>query len=268
MDREAALHFRDQLRAARTAALRDAEAHQEIIFVLERLGAYLLGRIANLGKYQGVIAELAEHSPVATEVPSLLPDLHATFAKKYEIARRGRNAAVHEGSFARHLAVNAVELSLVLEDAIMNDYDQVGDFMVRNPVCAHLWQPLSFIRQTMLANSFSYLPVPTGRERQPVWHAVSDFRLARYLRVNGEVSRERLMQKLSEAVDSGGFKLTPVQSCGPEERLDAVLQGPEGPPTLVLSPDNMFVGRENCTTPTMKFQRFAVASGGRFLGNK
>lgn len=237
MNREAALHFRDQLRAARSAALRDAEAHQEIVLTLERLGAYLYGSMVNLRKYQGVIAKLAEHSPMATEVPSSLADLHSTFAKKYEIFRRGRNATVHQGSFARHLTVNAVELSLVLEEAIMHGYDRVSDFMVRNPVCAYLWQPLSFIRQTMLANSFSYLPVPTGDEGQPVWQVVSDSRLARYLRVNGKVSSERLMQKLSDAMDSGGLKLFPVQSCGPEERLDAVLHGSEGLPTLVLSPD-------------------------------
>lgn len=34
MEQEVALHFRDQLRAARSVALRDAEAFQEIVFVL------------------------------------------------------------------------------------------------------------------------------------------------------------------------------------------------------------------------------------------
>jgi len=75
-----------------------------------------------------------------------------------------------------HLTTNAVELSIVLEEAIMNGYDRVGDFMVRNTVCAYLWQPLSFIRQTMLANSFSYLPVPTGDRGSQFgnWLQISD----------------------------------------------------------------------------------------------
>jgi hypothetical protein len=238
MDREAALHFRDQLRAARSVALRDAEAHQEIVLTLERLGAYLYGKMATLNSYQGVIAKLAEHSPMATRVPSSLPDLHSTFTRKYEIFRRGRNATVHQGAFARHLTVNAVELSLVLEEALMHGYDQVGDFMVRNPVCAYLWQPLSFVRQAMLSNSFSYLPVLTGSEEQPVWQVVSDSNLVRYLRVNGEISTERLMKKLSQAIDHpAGLKLIPVQQCGTDQRLDALSRDSDGLPTLVLSPD-------------------------------
>jgi hypothetical protein len=237
MDREAALHFRDQLRAARSVALRDAEAHQEIVLTLERLGAYLYGKMATLNSYQGVIAKLAERSPMATKVPSSLPDLHSTFTRKYEIFRRGRNATVHQGAFARHLTVNAVELSLVLEEALMHGYDQVGDFMVRNPVCAYLWQPLSFVRQAMLSNSFSYLPVLTGSEEQPVWQVVSDSNLVRYLRVKGEVSTERLMQKLSQAIGPGALKLIPAQQCGADQRLDALSLDSEGIPTLVLSPD-------------------------------
>ena len=236
MDREAALHFRDQLKEARAAALRDGEAQQEIILTLERLGAYLLGSMANLGKYEDVIAKLAGHSPMATDVPSTLPELHTTFARKYQIIRRGRNAAVHEGAFARHLAVTAVELALVLEEAIMHGSYQVRDFMVRNPVCAYLWQPLSFIRQTMLANSFSYLPVATGEEPQPFWQVISDSRLARYLRADGEPSRDLLVQKLSNAVESKRLQLLPVQSCGPEDPLDAVLQGADGLPVMVISP--------------------------------
>ena len=187
MNREATLHFRDELRTARAAALRDAETYQEIVLTLERLGAYLFGTMANLGRYKNDIVKLAEHSPMASEVPSILPDLHASFVQKYEIVRKGRNAAVHEGAFARHLTVNAVELSLVLEEAIMHGYNRVGDFMVWNPACAFMWQPLSFIRQTMLANSFSHLPVPVSVDTTSEWRLVSDSELARYLRVDGEV---------------------------------------------------------------------------------
>ena len=69
------------------------------------------------------------------------------------------------------------------------------------------------------------------------WRVVSDSNLVRYLRVNGEVSSERLMQKLSQAIDPGGLKLIPVQKCGADQRLDALSQESEGLPTLVLSPD-------------------------------
>jgi hypothetical protein len=137
--------------------------------------------------------------------------------------REARNAALHEGALARHLTVNAVELSLVLEEAIMRGSYRAGDFMVKNPVCAYLWQPLSIIRQTMLVNSFSYLPVPTSENGVPVWRLIADFQLAQYLRTDGEISTNRLTQKLQQVVDSGQLQLLLAETCGPEDGIEAVL---------------------------------------------
>ena len=237
MEQEVALHFRDQLRAARAVALRDAEAFQEIVFVLERLGAHLSNGMGNLGTYLGAIKDEALSSPMAVEVPRVLPDFHQEFEAKYGIVREARNAALHEGALARHLTGNAVELSLVLEEAIMTEHQQVGDFMVRNPVCAFMWQPLSFIRQTMLVNSFTYLPVPTETGEKTNWQLISDFRLAQYLRKDGKVSKDRLIQRLLEAVKSGQMELLQAKTCSPQDKVEEVLQGPEGLPTIVVSPD-------------------------------
>ena len=98
MEKEIALHFRDELREARAAALRDAEGFQHILFVFERLGSRLLGQIRHLGQYKSKIVELAEKSPLAS-----LPGWHTTFEAKYEIVRKARNAAFHQGALARHL---------------------------------------------------------------------------------------------------------------------------------------------------------------------
>src|ERR1700675_2576532 len=141
MEQEVVLHFRDQLRAARSAALRDAEAFQEIVFVLERLGAFLSNDRRNLGTYLPRIKDQASSSPMAEEVPKELPHFHQQFEVKYEIVREARNAALHEGALARHLTVNAVELSLILEEGIMSELHQVSDFIVRNPVCALCGSP-------------------------------------------------------------------------------------------------------------------------------
>jgi len=43
------------------------------------------------------------------------------FTALYESVRKARNAAVHEGALARHLAVHALEMALVLEDALMTN---------------------------------------------------------------------------------------------------------------------------------------------------
>jgi len=234
---EVALHFRDQLRAARAAALRDAEAFQEIVFVLERLGAYLCNERGSLWTYGPRIKVQVAHCPMAEEVPRELPEFHQQFGIKYDIIRVARNAALHEGARARHLTVNAIELSLVLEEAIMSECQQVGDFMVRNPVCAFMWQPLSFIRQTMLVNSFSYLPVPVENGGNIEWRLISDFRLSQYLRKNGEVVKDRLVQSLGETVKSLDIKLHSVNACQPQDKIEAILQTSEGLPTLVLTPD-------------------------------
>jgi hypothetical protein len=238
MEQEVALHFRDQLRAARAAALRDAEAFQEIVFILERMGAFLSNDRGNLGKYFPRIKDQAARSPMAEEVPKELPHFHQQFDVKYEIVREARNAALHEGALARHLTANAVELSLVLEEGIMSELHQVSDFMVRNPVCAFMWQPLSFIRQTMLVNSFSYLPVQVEKESKTDWRLISDFRLAQCLRKNGKVAKEGLIQRLEDAVKSGQIELHSAKTCGPQDKIEAVLPTSDGLPTLVLSPDN------------------------------
>jgi hypothetical protein len=238
MDKEIALHFRDQLREARAAALRDSEGFQHILFVFERLGSHLLKQLGDLNRYRPEIVPLAERSPMASQIPTELPSWHTPFGAKYEVVREARNAALHQGALARHLTVNTVELSLVLEEAIMSEYDRVRDFMVTNPVCAYLWQPLSFIRQTMLVNSFSYLPVPVDEAGNTAWRLISDFSLACYLRsaMKGEL-KKRLAQTLKEVVESGKLDLLPTESLRPEDSIEAALQESKGLPVVVPSPD-------------------------------
>src|SRR5439155_14524227 len=117
---------------------------------------------------------LAAVSPLFDSIPQRWRHLHTPFSVLYELVRRGRNAAMHEGASARHLTLHAIELALVLEDALMMGMDQIGDYMVRNPVYAALWQPLSFVRQEMLVNSFSYLPVAIEERSGKDWRLVSD----------------------------------------------------------------------------------------------
>ncbi|HEV2379934.1 MAG TPA: hypothetical protein VG206_09085 [Terriglobia bacterium] len=245
LTREVRLHFRDQLREARAAALRDAEdGFREIVFVLERLGVYCCKKIEGLCEYKAAIVDLAEGSLMASEIPNETRKWHSTFEAKYDIIRQGRNEAFHQGVFARHLTLNAVQLGLVLEEGLMSEYDSVRDFMVRDPVCAELWQPVSFIRETMLANSFSYLPVFDGRNRKQ-WCLVSDFALAQYLR-KGTPSKRTLRERLAKPLDEAdGVTLLEAQTVQPEDSLQKVLfedelrenRGTPGEPVLVVSSD-------------------------------
>jgi hypothetical protein len=165
LSRAAKIAFADQLRLARHSALGDAEGFDPIIHTVERLGSYLTkeifgdrGKNGNLADYRDALASLASNSCLAC-VPAH-QQLLTPFDRLYEFVRMARNDAMHQGAFARHLTVHAIELAIILEDALTQFKNPiVSDFMVRNPVCAEAWQPIGFIRQQMLANSYSFLPL-------------------------------------------------------------------------------------------------------------
>lgn len=215
MGRDVALTFCDQLRQARENAFRDAEAFDDIIHVVERLGSFLDGQIGDLGKYKEVIERAAEGSALAQEVPAQWRGLHVPFSLLYDIVKDARNDALHQGAFARHLTIHAVELSLVLEDAMRRSFDcpVVGDYMVRNPVFAELWQPISFIRQQMSANSYSFLPI---KDAKGTWCLISDLELAGYL----EATPGQRKQRLAEALSGTSITLQPAGRC----KIDTTLQ--------------------------------------------
>jgi len=207
LELEAGWYFLDQLRAARAKVLSRAEAFHAVIHVLERLGSYLAPGQEGLNQYAPFLAGIASRSPLCHTVPGAWPGYHLSFCALLRHTRYARNAAVHEGAMARHLTAHTIELALVLEDALMENGDTAADFMVRTPVQAYPWQPLSFIRQTMLVNSFSYLPVlpkPDGD-----WAFISDLAFANYLRVvssNSERGR-RLRERLDSALAGGALEL-------------------------------------------------------------
>lgn len=235
MTREFSLYFRDEFRRARAEALADAEAFDEIIIVLERLGAELQGPRNGLAKYEEKITKLARASPMAFEIPGKWHALHPSFTDLYNAVRIRRNEAIHAGAVARHLTQHAVILSLILEEAIMSDpgFRYVRDFMVTGPVCAELWQPLSFLRQKMLQNSFSYLPLKIVANDQEQWRLVSDRALAKYLREPAGAHRARLAQKLSEALAPGKLQLEKPQTAKGEDEIATVIKHLDGLPILV-----------------------------------
>lgn len=181
INRESAVVFAGQLRTARLEALGDAEAFVGIIHVVERIGSYLRGRQGSLGAYRSVLSTLAAKSAFSSEKFRIFRDVLTPFGELYDLVRAARNDALHQGAFARHLTNHAVELAILLEDALgsyMTPTRVVADFMVRNPVCAGPWEPVGFIRQMMLANSFSCLPVCCDDGE---WLVISDLLIAQFL---------------------------------------------------------------------------------------
>jgi hypothetical protein len=234
---EQRLYFRDALLDARGKALKNAEAFGDIVHVLERLAMMLARKRNGLGAAANHLSEFAKISPLATTIPRVHRDYHTPFEIIYEQLRAARNSAFHEGAVARHLTGDAIRLALVLEDALMNGFEHIGDYMVRSPICAALWHPISFVRQTMLANSFSSLPVDTGSAGEPQWRLVSDTSLALFLRTGDSTERTRRLALTLQQATSHGLVLTEPLVCKSGTSIEHALSECRGYPTLIVGDD-------------------------------
>jgi CBS domain-containing protein len=230
LDPEVRRFHRDELRRARTAALDDAEGFLPIIQALERLGRYLMPGANGLGPVQPALKAVAEASPLFHPAPD-----HATeFDVLYEIVRRGRNDALHDGAFARNLTQRSIELALLIEEGLMAGMDRIADFMVRSPVMAEPWHPVSFARQQMLLHSFSFLPLkqPDG------WYLLSDWAVACFLAKHGHSPRV-LSRHIGNAVDEGELGTTPCVVVAPEAPKSEVVVRLDGKPAVVVGDGNL-----------------------------
>jgi hypothetical protein len=240
MPSEQRRYFRNVFCQARQAAFQDAEGFQEILFALERLGAFRSQSIGALGQYKDHIEEVAQMSPLALEIPVQWRGYHPPFSSLYELVRGARNDALHQGACARHLTNHAVQVSLIIEDALMSDAKLISDFMIHDVVEAKTWQPVSFVRQQMLANSFSFMPLQQDGD----WQLLSDAALLRYLSTE---RKKRMAHSIQEAI-KGGLTLDPANCCSPDEKVEEVIDRFCGTPILVVDkdPDQRLLGIVTC----------------------
>lgn len=230
------IYFRDQFRLARAFAFRDAEAFQTLILCLERLGLVLFGKQKGLYKYREKIEELANRSPLAEFVPENHRHWHIPFSELYDHVREARNEVVHEGAVARHMTEHALKLVLVLEDAIMTQKTKIRDFMVRDPVSASPWQPISFVREQMLTNGFSFIPIQLSRGSRSSWGLLSEYAVAKYLRHdrNEQTRKERLATTVEQAMEYQQLEIVEPEVCSPTDSIHEVLPRLRNMPVLVI----------------------------------
>jgi CBS domain-containing protein len=175
-------YFNEEFKKAITSDQRDAEGFQEILFAIEKLGITLSGKVVGLGEYKNYIEAFVEKAPLARSIKADLAHWHLPFSELHDLVRDARNDAFHSGSIARHITSNAIQLALILEDALMSNAKFVREFMVKSPVCAYTWQPVSLARQLMLANNFTFLPITDDTGPQSAWRLLADYNLVIYLR--------------------------------------------------------------------------------------
>jgi CBS-domain-containing membrane protein len=146
--------------------------------------------------------------------------------------RQARNDAVHQGAYARTLTDHVVELSIILEDALMTDASKVSQFMVRNVVDAKPWHPVSYVRQQMLTHAFSYLPI----WHADAWKFIPEYAVARFLRnapSNGKRAK-RLAALVSDSVAESSLELLEARTVCPEMPIREALQFICERPVLVV----------------------------------
>lgn len=110
---------------------------------------------------------------------------------------------MHVGARARHLTTHAVEVCLILEDALQAGLNTVADFMVPDPVIAERWQPLSYLRRQMLEHSFTFIPLRPESPHDD-WQLIADHQLARYLSGRDEPGTRlrQLAESIADAIDN------------------------------------------------------------------
>lgn len=201
-----------RLREARALVLRDAESFHEAATALERVGQVLCGEVKRgLGAYGNELLELAVNASALESDQTV---------RLFETVREARNMAVHEGAWARHLNSRLVDFLLILEQAVMDKMKCASDIMVRQPVTAETWHLIAHVRQAMLANSFSSLPVFVNNR----WHIVTDLMVMRFLReaANKEDWNNRLSTRLEIAIQDGRIAPLAAKCLPPETKLAAV----------------------------------------------
>lgn len=218
---EERIHYRDRLREARYSALANAEGFAEICFVVEALGRRLLGQEETFGNLKDVLEKRAKSSTGLSGLPSKFPQYFGNFGALLETLHKARNDAMHTGAYARHATAKAIELCMVLEDALMANrkFQKIaGNYMVRSPVSIEPWQPVARARQLMLTHSFSFLPIFVEGK----WKLLSELALAKFLQHKDR--NERMALPLSEAINqSPRLELLLAKTVPATEPIEALL---------------------------------------------
>ena len=134
-----------------------------------------------------------------------------------------------------------MELALLLEEALANRLDIIGDYMVRHPIVAELWQPLKVVRHQMLTKSFSCLPV----KKDGQWWLISDLAVASVLcdATLEETRDERLMLPVDQAIDKLHLPLDVPREVQESDLVSKVLsQHKTSAPILVISAAGELIG--------------------------
>lgn len=227
LSRDERLFYRDRLRAARYAALADAEGFEQICFAVEALGMRLVRKQEAMGEYKKEIDSLASVVDWRDDINVRSSSAFTRFAALYKKLNTARNDAMHTGAYARHATSAAIELCIHLEEALMtsngSDLYTAEDYMVREVVIVEEWHLVAHARQLMLTHSFSFLPVRLDGK----WNLISEVSIARFL---SQDRKKRLAMSIKDAAGAESALLCSAEEIRPQNDVSTLLQPLPGKP--------------------------------------
>lgn len=232
LKKEEAIYFLASFRDARANTLKDSENFKDIIIAIENFGCFLGNNSLNgFSNYKCIIKEF---------VRKFLCDYETEFFEtKYEIVRTTRNESIHSGVFARNVSTHSLELLLIIEEALLSFMSRtsstVGSFMINNVIVVQPWHTVKIVRNIMLTNSFTHIPV----YHKDDWYLVSETDIIIFLGVNfSDSSRKhnsvKTIQELIESLAYKHQKVTCKHENEPLEEIKKEFIDNNGRPVLIV----------------------------------
>lgn len=160
-------YFLKLFRNARYKTQEDAEDFSCICFALEEFAVFAFRvKKSGLGKYKDDYRKFFKNNFFNGE------RLYALLC----VVHKSRNDYAHQGVFARNSARKAQSLAIELESKLMKDLSRLEHIMSEDIAYANPELTVSKIREIMLLNSFSYLPL---RYDDSTYYMISDIDIAR-----------------------------------------------------------------------------------------
>jgi len=129
-----------------------------------------------------------------------------------------------------------------LEEGIIIRMEVIDQIMVRTPLEAKTWHLVGHVRNDMLSNSFSALPISIQMGSKNRWMLLWDEAIMRMIWGKSREDRDRLLsQTIEDAIKNEKLELREAAVCTPRDAIESIATRSQWP---VLVIDNSS-GTEN-----------------------
>lgn len=216
-----ATYFLNKFRVARYNALNDSENFNDIILTIEEFGCFGGKKIENgLAHYEPILKTFVQENGIREDL--------IFFCHKFEVIRVCRNESIHSGVYARNITNHCIEITIFFEELLkifiaMQDYSNVSNFMIANPVAAEDWYTVKMARNIMLTNSFTYIPIFLKEKKE--WRLISETNIIEFMGVDFQNQKDRnsnSIKSINELINDLGSEIFKPKNINPESSIHSV----------------------------------------------